>query len=62
MADSLRQMIEQADILPGYPVTISLGVAFWHGADDSSVDIFKRMDEALYRAKRGGRNKVVIEL
>ena len=62
LADSLRQMIEQADILPGYPVTISLGVAFWHGADDSSVDIFKRMDEALYRAKRGGRNKVVIEL
>ncbi len=62
LAESLRQLVEQADILPGYPVTISLGVAFWHGADDSSVDIFKRMDEALYRAKRGGRNNVVTEL
>ena len=62
LAESLRQLVEQADILPGYPVTISLGVAFWHGADDSSVDIFKRMDEALYRAKRGGRNHAVTEL
>ena len=61
LAESFRQLVEQTQLLPEWRVTISLGVAFWHGPKDSSVDIFKRMDEALYRAKRNGRNTVATE-
>jgi two-component system cell cycle response regulator len=39
-------------------VTISVGIALLQ-AGDSSDTILKRADEALYRAKRDGRNRVV---
>ncbi len=61
LAESFRQLVEQTEILPEKRVTISAGVAFWHGLEDSSVNIFKRMDDALYRAKRNGRNTVATE-
>ncbi len=41
------------------PVTISIGLAALRGADDSAAALLKRADQALYRAKRGGRNRVV---
>jgi two-component system cell cycle response regulator len=40
-------------------VTISIGIAVLDGADDSAANILKRADQALYRAKRDGRNRVV---
>jgi two-component system cell cycle response regulator len=40
-------------------VTISIGVAVLSGGDDTSEALLKRADEALYRAKRAGRNRVV---
>ena len=39
-------------------VTISIGIAALGGADDAA-SILKRADQALYRAKRDGRNRVV---
>jgi two-component system, cell cycle response regulator len=41
------------------PVTISIGVAAMRGKEDSAAGIVKRADQALYRAKRDGRNRVV---
>jgi two-component system, cell cycle response regulator len=41
------------------PVTISIGLAALRGADDSAAALLKRADQALYRAKRDGRNRVV---
>lgn len=42
-------------------LTASFGVASLRGSDDSS-SLFIRADEALYRAKRGGRNQVAGEI
>jgi two-component system cell cycle response regulator len=41
------------------PVTISIGIAGLRGKDDSAASLLKRADQALYRAKRDGRNRVV---
>jgi len=41
------------------PVTISIGVAAMRGKDDNAASILKRADQALYQAKRNGRNRVV---
>jgi two-component system cell cycle response regulator len=40
-------------------VTISVGIAFRTGPQDTAPAMLKRADEALYRAKRDGRNRVV---
>jgi two-component system cell cycle response regulator len=42
-------------------VTISVGIATLDGAGDSAATILKRADQALYRAKRDGRNRVVAD-
>ena len=39
-------------------VTISIGIAAL-GRDDTAASVLKRADQALYRAKRDGRNRVV---
>lgn len=39
-------------------VTISIGIAALGGTDDSAAKMLKRADQALYRAKRDGRNRV----
>jgi two-component system cell cycle response regulator len=43
------------------PVTLSIGLAALRGANDGSASLLKRADQALYRAKREGRNRVVPE-
>jgi two-component system cell cycle response regulator len=39
-------------------VTISIGIAGLRGKDDTAANLLKRADQALYRAKRDGRNRV----
>jgi diguanylate cyclase (GGDEF)-like protein len=64
VAERVRERIQQArhDTPDGrtFEVTASMGVAsFGHGA--STADALLRLaDEALYAAKRGGRNRVVV--
>jgi two-component system cell cycle response regulator len=42
-------------------VTISIGIAALSGVEDNAAAILKRADQALYRAKRDGRNRVVAD-
>jgi diguanylate cyclase (GGDEF)-like protein len=59
VAEELRSHIEQADIVPGRKITVSIGVCDVIQAD--SVDLWLRLsDRALYEAKLRGRNQVVI--
>jgi two-component system cell cycle response regulator len=42
-------------------VTLSIGLATLNDAGDDAPAILKRADQALYRAKRDGRNRVVAD-
>ena len=42
-------------------ITISIGIANIEAGTDTTNDILKRADQALYRAKREGRNRVIAE-
>lgn len=50
---SIQQGVRQLD------VTISIGIATRQTPSDTAAAILKRADQALYRAKRDGRNRVV---
>ncbi len=45
----------------GGPVTVSCGVSQWSGRDtDTAADVVRRADEAMYKAKKAGRDRVEI--
>ena len=50
------------DVVPGLEITftVSLGVAAWHRGDTVQT-LIQRADQALYQAKRGGKNGVATE-
>lgn len=57
LAEELRERIEASDIVPGISVTVSIGVAEIR-AHESYERWLQRADEAMYSAKRSGRNNV----
>lgn len=59
LAESLRAKIAQHPFPAAGQITVSLGVAE-HNGDETAAAWFARLDEALYAAKHGGRNRVVI--
>lgn len=63
-AERLRRSIAASGfIIPGLAhaleITVSIGVASSEGIDDAPETLLKRADEALYEAKRSGRNRVI---
>ncbi|MCA1769038.1 MAG: diguanylate cyclase [Halomonas sp.] len=60
LAERLRQSAEELDLGNLGGVTISIGVATWR-REDSLKTLVARADQAMYRAKEGGRNQVKAE-
>jgi two-component system cell cycle response regulator len=61
VAERLRKNIETTTV-DGESVhfTVSFGVAQVKGSDETAEEVIRRADEALYRAKRSGRNRVEV--
>jgi two-component system cell cycle response regulator len=61
-AEKLRALIErEAPRRTGLAITVSVGVAMFETADTAG-DLIGRADEALYKAKKRGRNRVIVHL
>jgi two-component system cell cycle response regulator len=66
VAERLRKSIETTPIeisrAPGkLNITISIGIAASEGEGDTAEALLRRADQALYSAKRNGRNRVVAD-
>ncbi|HEY2035206.1 MAG TPA: diguanylate cyclase, partial [Rhizomicrobium sp.] len=64
VAERLRRSVEMAPFAISRPphklnITVSIGIACSLGGVDRSENLLHRADQALYRAKREGRNRVV---
>lgn len=58
VAERLRVQVEATEMPHGDNITISLGVAHWPSDHNQVDEVLKLSDQALYEAKRTGRNKV----
>ena len=58
LAERLRAGVARAVIADTGPITVSLGVAEL-AAGEPAAALLQRADDAMYRAKSGGRNRVV---
>jgi diguanylate cyclase (GGDEF)-like protein len=59
LAETIRTTIEGCDFGLGKPVTVSLGVAMYQN-NESTDSFFTRVDQALYKAKHRGRNRLEV--
>ena len=59
VADEWRLRLGQADLLPGARVTVSIGISALEAGQSAEAWV-KRADQALYEAKRSGRDRVMV--
>ncbi len=61
LAERLRATME-SELRAGdrRAITLSAGLAIWRGGEETGAELLKRADEALYKAKAEGRNRVEI--
>lgn len=58
LGEQLRQTIECTPFSDGVRLTVSIGIATYQ-AGEGLAELTERADRALYRAKKGGRNRVI---
>lgn len=59
LAETLRELVATPELLPGHPVTVSIGVSVQASAQPPDHWL-RQADQALYAAKHAGRNRVVL--
>jgi diguanylate cyclase (GGDEF)-like protein len=60
VAENIRTQAESSiKTSDGKPITASFGVAAWDDSMNNPSDFVHKADEALYKAKQGGKNRVV---
>ena len=63
VTERFRKIVEEesAELTGGKrPITISIGVTERRGQTQEIDDLLREADEAMYRAKNDGRNRVVL--
>ena len=60
VAEKLRATIEKHKFDDVKHITCSIGVCQFHKSDNKD-SLFKKVDQALYKAKNSGRNRVEME-
>jgi len=64
VAEHIREAITSLNLATGRPgerLTCSIGVAIARDGELEPEHVIERADTALYKAKRGGRNRVVVD-
>jgi diguanylate cyclase (GGDEF)-like protein len=59
VAQRIREQVARAPLR--FPITVSVGIAAGDPMRDRPEQTFDRADQALYRAKAGGRDRVVVD-
>lgn len=65
VAERIREAVAShafSDNGKGFRITASLGVAGWSENGGDAQNVLRRSDEALYRAKKSGKNRVDVDL
>ena len=58
-AEALRRELQQCDYGMEKEVTVSMGVGIYDGEETLDM-LIEKVDKALYKSKRSGKNKVEI--
>lgn len=58
-AERIKLALDEAMARDGFPVSFSMGLASFAGPPGSSAEALSAADALLYRAKRGGKNRIV---
>ena len=58
-AEKVRERISETCASDGTPITVSIGVATFPENGNNVEEVIHEADAALYRCKRGGRNRVL---
>jgi len=69
LAERIRQQVEKSNLMlnvgsysrQGIPLSVSVGVVGCDYKGDTIQKLVQRVDEALYRAKEAGRNRVIVD-
>lgn len=59
LCERIRTKVEEVGFTRKIPITISIGIALLEGYDDHHA-LYQKSDEAMYQAKRSGKNQVVL--